>query len=134
MLRLSKANKLCSHTKIEKLFAEGQSFVQFPLRVVYRIHDKQQADDKPQFFVNIPKKKFKKAVKRVWLRRRVREAFRLNQNLLPLDNTKTIDMAFLYISPEKTEFAVIKRKMADILNRLAVSLTKESSRPNDSKP
>ena len=38
MYRLPKEEKLCSRTKIEQLFAEGQSFAQYPLRIVYRIH------------------------------------------------------------------------------------------------
>ena len=133
MLRLSKADKLCSRTKIEELFASGQSFVSFPLRVVYRIHDKKKDEEKHQFFINVPKRKFKKAVKRVWLRRRIREAYRLHQDLLPSDSLKTLDIAFLYISPEKSEFAMIERKMIEALNRLSAALTKESNRSNISK-
>lgn len=134
MLRLSKTDKLCSRIKIEKLFAEGQSFVQFPLRVVYRIHDKSEDQPKPQFFISVPKRKFKKAVKRVWLRRRIREAYRQHQDLLPLDSPKTVDIAFLYLSPEKFGFSVIEPKMVEALKKLSVALTKESSLSNDSRP
>ena len=122
MQRLSKNDKLCSRTKIEKLFAEGQSYVQYPLRVVYRIHDKDASDEKHQFFISVPKRKFKRAVKRVWLRRRIREAYRLNQDLLPAHDTKSIDMAFLYMSSEKVEFAIIEQKMKELLKKLATAL------------
>lgn len=116
---LSKKEKLCSHNKIELLFAEGQSFAQYPLRIVYRIHEKNSPEELPQFFVSIPKRKFKKAVKRVWLRRRVREAYRLNKELLPAMENKSIDMAFLYIANEAFDYHRIEHSMIEILNKLA---------------
>ena len=55
---LPKSEKLCSRTAINRLFAEGSAFIVYPLRVVYRIDDDSTAP--PQFFVNIPKRKFKR--------------------------------------------------------------------------
>jgi ribonuclease P protein component len=95
MYRLPKKEKLCSRTKIEQLFADGHSFAQYPLRIVYRIHPKNTPEELPQFFISVPKRKFKRAVKRVWLRRRIREAYRLNKHIIPDMGNKTIDMAFL---------------------------------------
>ena len=54
----AKSEKLCSRTAINRLFAEGSAFIVYPLRVVYRIDDDSTAP--PQFFVNIPKRKFKR--------------------------------------------------------------------------
>ena len=76
--KLPKNEKLCSRTAIDRLFAEGSSFIVYPIRVVYRIDDSESAP--PRFFINIPKRNFKRAVKRVYLRRRIREAYRLRQN------------------------------------------------------
>lgn len=124
MYLLSKEEKLCSRTKIELLFANGKSFAQFPLRIVYRIHEKSSPEDKPQFFISVPKKKFKRAVKRVWLRRRIRESYRLNKHLLTNLGDKTIDMAFLYIASEKNEFSTIESRMKDILIKLNNNINK----------
>ena len=85
---LPKSEKLCSRTAINRLFAEGGAFIVYPLRIVYRIDD--STADPPQFFINIPKRNFKRAVKRVYLRRRIREAYRLHKFLsyikpIPID-------------------------------------------------
>lgn len=116
--RLSKEEKLCSRKKIEALFAEGQSFAQYPLRVVYNIYDKTTGDELPQFFISVPKRKFKKAVKRVWLRRRVREAYRLHKDLLNTGN-KCVDMAFLYIAADQKEYHYIEQQMIELLKKLS---------------
>lgn len=126
MYGLSKEEKLCSRKKIEKLFAEGKSFVQFPLRVVYRIYEKNTDNDLPQFFISVPKRKFKKAVKRVWLRRRIREAYRLNKNIISHTGNKNIDMAFIYIATEKNDFHVINQQMTEILNKLSNKITPDN--------
>ena len=88
------------------------------------MHEKNTPEELPQFFVSIPKRKFKKAVKRVWLRRRVREAYRLNKQLLPAMEQQSIDMAFLYIANEAMDFHRIEHSMKEILNRLAHNINK----------
>lgn len=122
MLQLSKADKLCSRTKINLLFNKGQAFVVYPLRIVYHIHAKTSETERHQFFINVPKKKFKRAVKRVWLRRRIREAYRQNKALLPAGKNVAADIAFLYIGSEKKEFAVIEQRMKEALARLAEAI------------
>lgn len=130
MLRLSKTDKLCSRTKIENLFAQGQSFIQYPIRVVYRIHPQTTPEETHQFFISVPKRKFKKAVKRVWLRRRIREAYRLHKHILPTIEGFAIDIAFLYLSSEKSEFAIIERRMIEILNKLSNHIQSSQNKPN----
>lgn len=120
---MSKEEKLCSRKKIEALFAEGQSFAQYPLRVVYNIYDKTTGEELPQFFISVPKRKFKKAVKRVWLRRRVREAYRLHKELLNTGN-KCVDMAFLYIAAEQKEYHIIEQQMIELLKKLSAIINK----------
>lgn len=122
MLQLSKADKLCSRTKINQLFHKGQAFVAYPLRIVYHIHDKNYETESHQFFINVPKKRFKRAVKRVWLRRRIREAYRLNKAILPASKNIAADIAFLYIGSEKKEFSVIEHRMKEALERLAEAI------------
>lgn len=116
---LPKSEKLCSRTAINRLFAEGSAFIVYPLRVVYRIDDDSTAP--PQFFVNIPKRNFKRAVKRVYLRRRIREAYRLHKEILAeplLQRQQSMHVAFLYLDKNLNDFHTIERKMVEALQRL----------------
>ena len=72
--------------------------------------------------VSIPKKRFKRAVKRNKLRRRIKEAFRLNKSLLniPLETAgKTIDMAVIYLDKEVQPYAFLEKRMKEMLQKLA---------------
>lgn len=95
-------------------------FIVYPIRVVYRIDDSESAP--PRFFINIPKRNFKRAVKRVYLRRRIREAYRLNKQILtePLSRqSRTAHLAFLYLDKNLNNFHFIEKKVIEILERLA---------------
>lgn len=97
----------------------------FPYRVVYTLLDATEQAAPAAFFVSVPKKKFKRAVKRNLIRRRVKEAYRLNKNiLLPVleENGLHIGMAFLYLDKEIREYAGIESKMKEMLRQLAEKL------------
>lgn len=116
---LPKSEKLCSRTAINRLFAEGSGFIVYPLRIVYRIDEGSTAP--PQFFINIPKRNFKRAVKRVYLRRRIREAYRLHKEILaePLSRrNQSMHLAFLYLDKNLNDFHAIEKKMIEALERL----------------
>ena len=81
---LPKSKRLNSKNIIERLFAGGNhSFPAFPIRVVYMWIDPNEHENSPvSMLVSVPKKRFKRAVKRNHVKRQVREAFRLQQYLL----------------------------------------------------
>ena len=65
---------------------------------------------------------FKRAVKRVYLCRRIREAYRLNKQILtePLSRqSRTAHLAFLYLDKNLNNFHFIEKKVIEILERLA---------------
>ena len=121
---LRKAEKLCSRTAVDKLFASGTSAVAYPLRMVYQISDRSYGAP-AQFMITIPKKKIRKAVGRVLLRRRIREAYRLNrQCFLPalLESGKKIDIAFIYMHKDADDYARIEQKMTKLLDILVTAV------------
>ena len=75
---LSKEERLSWKRHIDVLFEKGESFISFPLRVVY-LPAIEQMPSTVSMLVSIPKKRFKRAVKRNLLKRQVREAFRLDK-------------------------------------------------------
>ncbi|NDV67331.1 ribonuclease P protein component [Dysgonomonas sp. 25] len=117
-----KNEKLCGEKRIERLFREGESFIAYPLRVVFCI-DKSQEEDlqKVSVLVSVPKRKFKRAVKRNLLKRRIREAYRLNKHRLTIG--KQVDVAFTYVSDELFAYAEIEKAMQKALHLLTEKLS-----------
>lgn len=118
--RLTHDERLRGEIRVSQLFAEGKSFVIYPFRVVYRIFDN-RTDAPTAILVSIPKKRFKRAVKRNRLRRCTKEAFRLNKNRLntPLQSAGlTLDMAIIYLDKEILPYHVIEQKIKELLDKL----------------
>ncbi|MDR1707768.1 MAG: ribonuclease P protein component [Prevotella sp.] len=135
MLELSNKNtftkeeKLCSTKAIDTLFSVGESFVAYPLRVVYVIHDEFEFDrQNVSVMISVSKRKFKRAVKRNRVKRLIREAYRLNkQGLITLLNrqNKGMDIAFLYLKDELPEFAEIEKSILKAMSILTDKMEKE---------
>jgi len=119
-----KQEHLCGEKRITRVFTQGEAFIAYPLRVVYVIEPKK--DLLPaSIMVSVPKKRFKRAVKRNLLKRRMREAYRLNKNeLTEALNARglQIHVAFNYVSDEVMEFDQIEKKMKVALLRLIEKL------------
>lgn len=143
---LGKSEKLRHRTLVEALFAEGESIYAFPLRVKWRIITRRQAEASfrtglpprvghIQMLITVPKKKIRHAVDRVKIRRRIREAYRLNR--LPLIHALGgrpdlfLEMAFIFIHNEEVDYASINKKMQRIFSRILSSI---ESLPSDPVP
>ena len=114
-----KAERLCSKKQIEKLFSEGNSFLFYPLKVVYADIDFPEPFPAKTAFT-VSKKRFNKAVQRNLIKRRMREAYRLNKHLLILDeNSSKKAVFFIYIGKEILDFHTIEKAMKRSLNTLA---------------
>ena len=130
--KLKKDEKLCSRTAVDLLFGEGKSLMAFPLRAAYRLRPR--GEHPVQFLISIPKKRIRHAVGRVTLRRRVREAYRLNRRELlqaPLAQTGWgVDIAFVYLDSSLAPYSVINEKMISLLNRIAQAAAQEQPTVN----
>ena len=130
--KLKKDEKLCSRTAVDLLFGEGKSLMAFPLRAAYRLRPR--GEHPVQFLISIPKKRIRHAVGRVTLRRRVREAYRLNRRELlqaPLGETGWgVDIAFVYLDSSLAPYSVINEKMISLLTRIAQAAAQEQPTVN----
>jgi ribonuclease P protein component, eubacterial len=117
---LSKNERLSWKRYIDLLFEKGQSFIAFPLRVIFYTTE-EEMPAQSSILISVSKKRLKRAVKRNKIKRQVREAYRLQKNdLLPLLNEKKTNLliAFLYIDKEIHEHSVIEKAMAKTIKRL----------------
>ena len=114
MLSFPKHSKLCGQERIAKLYKEGKRFTAWPLRVTYmHVTNDQSPITNTQVLVWAPKSLFKRAVKRNHLRRLMREAYRLHQDLLQGEGG--ILIAFNYMDKEEQSFAVIEKAICKAL-------------------
>lgn len=123
-LRLYKIEKLCSPTAIDILFSrdarDSASALAYPWRAVWRRNDRRAASA-TQFLISVPKKRIRKAVGRVLMRRRCREAFRLTHNdILPRD--ARLDIAFIYVADAPTDYARTHSAISRLLRKIAASI------------
>lgn len=118
---LSKEERLSWKRHIDRLFTEGRSFVAFPLRVVYLLSDEEGMPVRVSFLVSVPKKRFKRAVKRNRIKRQVREAYRMHkydlwESLEAKD--KRMLIAFLYVDNELHSSVTMEKAMTKAIRIL----------------
>lgn len=121
-LTFGKNEKLKSKKAIENLFSEGQSYVSHPIRIVYKVNPKQ--DYTIRVGESVAKKKFKHAVDRNLLKRRIREAYRLNKSLIETPDN-SIDALFIYTSSKIKDFDAINKSMQEVLQKLNSKINKK---------
>jgi ribonuclease P protein component len=109
-----KEERLKSEKLIKELFGKGSSFYFFPFKVFVLSHPNQSYSTH-QVLLTASKKNFKRAVDRNLLKRRMREAYRLNKNLLP-QNPKFL-IAYIYSAKEILTFAQIQERLIKTFNR-----------------
>jgi ribonuclease P protein component len=121
---LHKQERLCSQKTIEELFASGESFLAYPLKVVYLpINNSQPYPAQAAFTVS--KRNFKRAVKRNLLKRRMREAYRLNKASFYAElgqKERDIALMFVFIGKDIAEYAAIEKSMILALKKLLAKI------------
>jgi ribonuclease P protein component len=119
-----KKEKLCSRKVIGALFSGGSSFVKYPFRVVFmKTENDEQVPVK--VLITVSKKRIRRANKRNLLKRRIREAYRLNKHLLlPFleENSLKIAVAFVYLPDEIMTYRDIEKRMKDSLQTILKKL------------
>jgi ribonuclease P protein component len=115
-----KAERLAGKKKIEELFKDGSSFFLHPFLVKYL-----PAEEAPhRLLVAVPKKKLKRAVDRNLIKRRIREAYRLNKHLLLAEHDRFFHVGFIYQDTKLLSYSEIEEKVISLLKRLEVTNAK----------
>ena len=121
-----KNERLKSRKSILRLMSRGRRIEASPLLAKYTFNP-QEADAANKIMVVAPKKLFKKAVDRNLLKRRIREAYRLNKQILPPCRAH---ISFTYTAKEKLPFAQIQDAVVSILKTIAENIPSSENNGN----
>lgn len=141
-LTLRKGEKLRHRSLVDTLFRTGNTLYEFPLRMTWRAVSEKTLEetfrdrvpekiDSLQMLVTVPKKKRRHAVDRVLMRRRIREAYRLNRMALKKQvessaEIRTLGMAIVYLHDKNLPYSLVEQKIKILFRRLSSKLKAES--------
>ena len=112
-----KTERLKSLNAFKALFTAGQSTKHFPIRMVFTPW-KNPDNVLTQAGFSVSKKRFKKAVDRNFIKRQMRESFRLNKNELLTELQHSYAVLFIYLHHQNSPYteieAALKKCMIDL--------------------
>ena len=119
-----KSERLCSIKTIAMLFDNGNIFYSPMFKIVW-IKNTVRTSFPAQVAFSVSKKGFRKAVDRNMIKRRIREAYRLNkQKLYDSLNSINVQIAFIIIFRENNipDYQRIERSISELLDKLIIAV------------
>jgi ribonuclease P protein component len=116
-LTLGRHKKLKSKKATDLLFSDGKSIRKGPVRVVYFVE--LTTGGAHQIGVSVGKRFFKSAVDRNRIKRLMREAYRLHQELLPISEKTHLKAMFMYQSGKMPDYEYIESLTKKLLKELS---------------
>ncbi len=116
MFTLPKSERLHGKSKISALMSRGRWGFTSGLKYCFLKDDSPAGPQPNVIIVSVPKRLFKRAVKRNLLKRRLREAYRTQKDILP---PKGYSILFLYNAKDVLEYSALREQVGAILQKLA---------------
>lgn len=117
---LPRSERLRSLGAVRRLFECGESGFVFPFRYVW--YAEPDTEPSVEGLFTVPKKFHKRANRRNLLRRRTKEAYRLQKQIVRNGATVNLDLALIYSSKEVLPYKVIANAVRKILEHVAERL------------
>lgn len=109
-----KGERLKREKLIKELFAKGASINIYPFRVIYLANPQENSFHQALFTAS--SRNFKKAVDRNRIKRRTREAYRLNK--ASLSETPLLLIGFIYTAKEILDYDIIETAVVKAIDKL----------------
>ncbi|EHQ30198.1 ribonuclease P protein component [Mucilaginibacter paludis] len=126
MYTFKKEERLCNKRLIDGLFHKGSSFLCYPFKVSWCAAPEHQPVP-VQVVLAVSKRRYKRAVDRNLIKRRMREVYRLyKQQCLYnplLAANKTIVLSIGFIGKEIADYSLMEKKMQKALLQLSTQAT-----------
>ena len=116
---LPKKERLCGKKGIDSLLARGKHGSAGPIRYIYAPDN---GEDFHRILVSVPKRLFKRAVKRNLLKRRIRESWRRLK--CSIKSEQGLDILFIYSSKEILTYQEIYALIESIISKINGRCTK----------
>lgn len=116
---LPKKERLCGKKGIENLLARGRHGSAGAIRYIF---SEGNGEEFNRILVSVPKKLFKRAVKRNLLKRRIRESWRKQKN--SLDPGK--DILFIYSTKEMLTYQEIYSLVGTVISKISNACQKSA--------
>ncbi len=119
--RLTRNERLRAYGRIRRLFESGKGGFVYPFRYIVYAEPLEVLTVSVLF--SVPKRFHKRANRRNTLRRRMREAYRLNSQLAAsTQQSGEVELALIYSTKEVCDYKTIENAIKRILCRVAESL------------
>ena len=121
MYSFKKEERLCNKKLIDGLFHNGSSFLCYPLKISWVAVPANIAIP-VQVVFSVGKKRYKRAVERNHIKRRIREAYRLQKQQLLYNQLvaaqRSVVVSIGFIGKEITDYSLIEKKMTKALQQV----------------
>ena len=108
----SKDERITNKKIIQNLFESGKKLIFSPFILKYLDERK---ESKNKVLISVSKSKIKSSVKRNLLKRRIRESYRLNKNII---KGLGYSFAFVYSSSKILSYNEINKSLVELLNKV----------------
>lgn len=118
-----KKERLSSKKEIKELFDNGSSFYLHPFKVIFLASQSDEVDIHHKVLFSVPKRNFKKAVTRNKIKRRLKEAYRLNKHLLLKPEFVGLQLliAYIYVGRKVYSYKMMQDKLIASFDRLKLN-------------